>query len=83
VLGDEPVLNLDVFTPKRPEYAPWRPIQEARAQRRALIQCSRKLGIIFPTCWTTRAGQKPQSTVCARRCTPRANKMALKKFVKN
>ena len=22
VLGDEPVLNLDVFTPKRPEYAP-------------------------------------------------------------
>jgi quercetin dioxygenase-like cupin family protein len=22
VLGDEPVMNLDVFTPKRPEYAP-------------------------------------------------------------
>ncbi len=22
VIGDEPVLNLDVFTPKRPEYAP-------------------------------------------------------------
>jgi quercetin dioxygenase-like cupin family protein len=22
VVGDEPVLNLDVFTPKRPEYAP-------------------------------------------------------------
>jgi hypothetical protein len=22
VLGDEPVINLDVFTPKRPEYAP-------------------------------------------------------------
>jgi quercetin dioxygenase-like cupin family protein len=22
VLGDEPVLNLDVFTPKRPEYVP-------------------------------------------------------------
>lgn len=22
VLGDEPVLNLDVFTPKRPQYAP-------------------------------------------------------------
>jgi quercetin dioxygenase-like cupin family protein len=21
VLGDEPVMNLDVFTPKRPEYA--------------------------------------------------------------
>jgi quercetin dioxygenase-like cupin family protein len=22
VIGDEPVINLDVFTPKRPEYAP-------------------------------------------------------------
>jgi quercetin dioxygenase-like cupin family protein len=22
VLGEEPVINLDVFTPKRPEYAP-------------------------------------------------------------
>jgi len=22
VIGDEPVMNLDVFTPKRPEYAP-------------------------------------------------------------
>ena len=22
MLGDDPVLNLDVFTPKRPEYAP-------------------------------------------------------------
>ena len=22
VIGDEPVLNLDIFTPKRPEYAP-------------------------------------------------------------
>ena len=22
VIGDEPVMNLDVFTPKRPDYAP-------------------------------------------------------------
>ena len=29
-----------------------------------------KLGITFPTCWTSRAGQKPQSIVCAVRSEP-------------
>jgi len=40
------------------------------AQRPALIRPLRKLGTIFPTCWTSRAGQKPRSIVCARRCGP-------------
>src|SRR5262249_29644553 len=31
----------------------------------------RKLGTIFPTCWTSRAGQKPQSIVCTLRSEPR------------
>ena len=41
------------------------------ALRRALIRRSRRLGTTFPTCWTSRAGQKPQSIVCAVRCEPR------------
>src|SRR5262249_23249419 len=41
------------------------------ALRPALTRCSRKLGTIFPTCWTSRAGQKPQSIVCAVRSGPR------------
>src|SRR5262245_23598738 len=36
-----------------------------------LIRFSRKFGTIFPTCWTSRAGQKPQSIVCAVRSEPR------------
>src|SRR5262249_19386786 len=35
------------------------------ALRRALIRCSRRLGTTFPTCWTSRAGRKPQSSVAA------------------
>src|SRR5262249_28901270 len=41
------------------------------ALRRALTRFSRKLGTIFPTCWTSRAGQKPQSIVCVVRSEPR------------
>src|SRR6516164_8993410 len=40
------------------------------ALRRAQTRFSRKLGTIFPTCWTSRAGQKPQSIVCAVRSEP-------------
>src|SRR5262245_31927909 len=40
------------------------------ALRPAQTRFSRKLGTIFPTCWTSRAGQKPQSIVCAVRSEP-------------
>jgi hypothetical protein len=34
---------------------------------RALIRRSRKLGTIFPTYWTSKVAQKPQSIVCGAR----------------
>ena len=46
---------------------------EAEAAPRALIRPSRKLGTIFPTYWTSKVAQKPQSIVCAVRCRPTRN----------
>jgi len=44
--------------------------EAAFALRPAQTRFSRKLGTIFPTCWTSRAGQKPRSIVCAVRSEP-------------
>src|SRR5262245_7392590 len=62
----------DAAAPFNPANLFWATTARLKPKRRcvrprALIRRSRKLGTIFPTCWTRKVAQKPQSIVCGAR----------------